>query len=253
MTDQTPAQVQSLNPSNLVELYELDLSLIGHNIQLYFTPSQQSGLNLSFGGIVYTSAAVFISGFKKNSDGSSVEPQFSLANVNHMASAILQTYGDIVGAVVTRRRTFKRFLDFLDDGVTANPEADSNTQFLPEIWYVEQKTDHNRTFVRWIVSAITDFSGQMLPGRRIWKDLCERNYRVYVSGTGGSAVFNYTNVNCPYTGTAYFDINGASSTAANDACGKSFKHCLLRFPDPDTLPGYFFPGVQRVQGYVGSS
>lgn len=249
--DQTPSLVQSLSPGAIVELYTLDMSPIGYNTQLYFSPSYQSAHDLSFGGQLYTSAAIKITGFKKNSDGTAVQPSMAVPNVNNLAVSLLQQYGGLIGAKITRRRTFSMFLDFLDDGVTANPFSDPSSQFIPEVWWVEQKTDHNRTYIKWNLASVTDFDNKFLPTRRIWKDLCERTYR-YWDPTANA--FNYQGVTCPYTGGNFFDINGSAQTnPAFDSCGKDYKNCNLRFPNPDVLPGYFFPGVQRLQGYMNGS
>lgn len=238
--DSTPSLVQSLNPGNLVDLYTIDLSVIGFAVQLYFTPSAQSGQNLVYGGITYVSANVQMSGFKKNSDATTVQPELVIPNIDKGGTALVLAYNDLIGAQVTRRRTFQGFLDFLSDGVTPNQFADASSQFIPEIWYIEQKTEHTRSSIKFLLASVTDWNGQFLPTRRVWKDLCERTYRFY---SGGS--FNYTGVTCPYTGSSYFDVNGNATTAAGDYCGKDLKHCTLRYPQPDTLPGYFFPGVER--------
>lgn len=243
MTDQTPALVQSLNPGELIDLYELDMSPIGFNTTLYFTPSSQSGKNISFGNQIYVSAAVQVTGFQKNSDGSAVQPVMMIPNVDKGGTALLATYGGLVGCRVTKRMTFKAFLDFLDDGVTPNPNADSGTQFMPEIWYIEQKTDHTRQFIKFNLKALTELNGKMLPNRRIWKDTCERTYRVWDANANA---FNYTNITCPYTDAAMYDEFGNVTTdPTKDKCGMDYKNCVLRFKDA-TLPGWFFPGVQKV-------
>jgi lambda family phage minor tail protein L len=148
MSDTIPELVQSLNPGAIVELYELDLTAIGYSQHYYFTPSSQNGNDLSFAGQQYTAAPVKITGFKKSSDGQSVQPEFIFPNVNKAGTGLLNTYNDLIGARIIRRRTFASFLEYLDDGVTPNPFADNTSQFIPEVWYVEQKTDHNRAYIK---------------------------------------------------------------------------------------------------------
>ena len=55
--------------------------------------------------------------------------------------------------------------------------------------------------------------------------------------------FNYKDVQCPYTGTRYYDKNNEQVfDKAKDQCSKTLTGCRKRFPG-EPLPLSFFPGL----------
>lgn len=114
--------------------------------------------------------------------------------------------------------------------------------FPTEVYTVERKSAHNRTFVEWQLNAALDQEGKMLPGRQVLRDTCMQRYRTW-NGTS----FDYSKATCPYTGTGYFKADGTATTAALDSCGKKLSDCRLRFGQNGQLPTRKFPGVSRLR------
>lgn len=227
-----------------VELFELDLNPIGFNQKFYFQQGDGQGHNISFGGNVYVPRPIRITGFKKSAEESPAEPTLAIGNLDKGGYSLLSTYGDLLGAKLTRLVTYAEFLDYLVDGVTVNPTADAAAVLMPEIWYLEQKSGATRIQITFRLSSVMDLRGKKIPGRDLLKKVCRRPYRVYNATT---ATFNYPTMvgACPYAGASSFTRNGVSTTAPYDECGKDPEGCKLRFPGA-TLPGWFFPGVRRI-------
>jgi lambda family phage minor tail protein L len=139
-----------------------------------------------------------------------------------------------VGAKVTRITTYRKFLD-------DQPTADPTSYWEPDIWRIERKVVQTPQLVEWELASILDQEGRRLPGRHMLRDACPWIYRRW-AGTG----FDYSTATCPYTGTAYFTVNGdQTGNPADDRCGKHLSDCRKRFPSPQIMPSGAFPGLNK--------
>lgn len=235
MANEFQRDIQSLHHGERVELYILDLNPIGYNQVLYFTPSNFNTGSIAFNGNTYTNASVSAKGFKKSKGEDFAEPTLTVGNVGGLAGGLLASYDGLIGAKVTRLVTFSHYLD-------GEANADAAATFLPEVYWVEQKLNHNKLVVEFKLSAILDLSEMKLPRRRVFKNICERVYRYYDEALGD---FNYAEVECPYAGANYFKRDGSvTSDPSEDECGKDFQSCKLRFPN-EALPTWACPGVRN--------
>ncbi len=235
MANEFQRDIQSLHSGVRVELYALDLTYIGFNEVLYFTPSNFGSIPVSFKGQVYTNASLKASGFKKTKGEDFAEPTLSVGNVGGLAAGLLAAYEGLIGAQLTRTLTLAKYLD-------GGANAATPASHLPEIYWVEQKLNHNKLVVEFKLSAFLDLSETQLPRRRIFKNICEREYRFWDAEAG---VFLYTAAECPYAGANYFKQDGTpTANPAEDACGKDFSSCKLRFPN-EALPTWACPGVRN--------
>jgi lambda family phage minor tail protein L len=241
VTDPLARSVQSLAPGDLVTLFRLDLGPIGVAETWCFTPTPGVGGSVTFGGTTYQAADVEAEGFEVTGQGSIPNPTLRVSNATLMLAGIVLAHDDVVGARVTRIRTFAQYLD---GAVQADPSA-----MLPtEVWYVEQKTKANKSVIEWKLAAATDVEGTELPKRVVCRDYCPWAYRRWKTGT---AAFDYSDVECPFTGSAMFTALGAATTdPAADVCGRKISDCKLRFGDDGILPFGGFPGVglNRITG-----
>lgn len=226
--------IQKLNiNSDLVELYVLDATALGGSVY-YFTPGTLSGTAITFNGVEYSPLPVEITDIEWNGQGSLPRPKMRVSNTNLTFGAFVTSYNDGIGAKVTRKRTFRKYLDEM-------AEADPDAEFPEDIFYIEQKTAQNKYTIEWELISAVDFEDKYLPKNQVL-EYCPHRYRV-MSDEG----FDYTDVTCPYTGTDYFTENGVTTTSGNDKCGKRFRDCRLRYPlDTDELPFKGFPTVGQV-------
>jgi lambda family phage minor tail protein L len=237
------AEVQRLSTDALVHLYTLDATGIGIDLVLRWTPSVIDGSTvpraLSFDGIQYTPYPIEAEGFEWRGKGPAPRPRVRVSNIGNVAGSLIVGYDDLVGAKVTRLRTFARFLDGF-------PNADPTSFIEPDVWFIERKVTHNPVQIEWELSSILDQQGRRLPGRQCMREVCTRAYRVWNPAT---LAFDYTGVTCPYVGTSYWTEDGVPTDAPNDRCGQRLTDCKLRgdVSGWTSLPTWAFPGLARVR------
>lgn len=243
MTNTLPASVasdsQRANVGELVVLFILDATLLGDTIY-YFTQSRFETKAVSWNGHVFQPADCEADGFEMDGQGSMPTPSFRVSNVPdasgyRILNALVASAEDGLGAVLTRIRILRKYLD-------GEPSADPTAIYPLDIFSVERKKTQDDAMIEWELAAAMDQEGSMLPGRLVLRDVCGWQYRKFIIGAG----FDYTDVECPYTGTAYFNaLNQSVATPDLDVCSKKTSGCLLRFPRPLDLPYGGFPGVSR--------
>lgn len=220
--------------SPLVNLFKLDVSVVGGGVH-YFTPGPIGGAIVMFNGISYIPLPVKVEGMEWKGDGKMPRPTISVSNVTLALMAEVNSHNDLVGATVTRIRTYKKYLD-------GQGGADPNAKFPEDIYIVERKIKGNKYLLQFELKAAVDLEGILIPQRQVLP-VCQYIYRYW----NGSAFVYDPHNSCPYTDTDYYDETGAATTADKDKCGGRLFHCKLRFPSThnpdDQLPGRFFPGV----------
>lgn len=157
----------------IVELFELDTREIDSvNGQFYyFTPmtnyvgpeTGQPEEFVKWSGITFTPFPIQVTGFEYTIDGAPPQPKLSVSNTNKILQAAVNSMGDLVGAKLIRYRTFYNFLD-------GQPDADASQRFPDDIFYIDQKTVHNRNVIEWNLISSVERGGIQLPRRQILSD-----------------------------------------------------------------------------------
>jgi lambda family phage minor tail protein L len=228
------ADVQRLEPGAVIELYELDTTVIGGADVLRFTPHgpNELGNDIVWAGNTYVRYPIEASGFERSGQGRLPRPTIRAANVSGVLGAMALSLAGLVGAKLTRTRTFVRYLDAANFA-GGNPQADPNQYLDREIWFVDRKANENAVFIEWELAAAFDVAGVMLPRRQIVQNVCTWRYR---------------SAECGYTGGPVADINDQpTSDSARDQCGKRLRSCKLRFGEHAVLPFGAFPGAGLVR------
>lgn len=224
------AEIQSLSPSAIIELFTLDMSIHDQPAKHFHAGTNGLEQAIVWGGVTHTPLPVEASGFDITSKGTLPRPKFLLANVGGLFSADVDLYDDLVGCKVIRQRTFARYLDAINFPGNVNPDADPNQKLPTDLWFVERKVSENRHIIEWELSSAFDLMGVMLPYRQVIQNSCPWRYR---------------GAECGYVGTSYFDkANNVVGTLAADTCAKQLSSCKLRFGDA-VLPFGGFPGAVR--------
>lgn len=225
--------IQAFNADAIIELFTLDVTPIGGAVYR-FTSNTDGGDAIYHDGNLYAPVPLEAEGFEQTSQGAYPTPKIRISNANPVINAAVNEYGGLEGAILTRLKTFAKFLD---DGDTPDPSA----HFGMDVYTVERKSSQNKVYIEWELSASIDQQGRHLPNRSILRNTCTHRYRYYDGGD-----FDYTDVSCPYTGTSYFNENGVPVTnPADDECGRRNSDCRLRFGESGILPTRAFPGVGR--------
>lgn len=108
------AEAAKLSYSPLVELYTIDATTLGMGTPIrYHNYNVGSGSYVVFKGETYHPFPLEVKGYEFRTSGELARPTLKLANISATISTLCILYNDLVGAKVTRRRTFARFLDYL--------------------------------------------------------------------------------------------------------------------------------------------
>ena len=230
------SEIQKLNPSAIIELFELDTrNYTGGTILRFHAGTNELKTPVIWQGNTYSPLPVEITGFEWRSTGSIPRPKARVANVTGLLSATLQSMDDLIGSKVTRIRTFVKYLDSVNFP-SANPLADPSAEFTRDVFFINQKTMENKYYIEFELAAMLDVQGIKLPRRMYIANVCPWLYR----GT-----------ECGYTGAAVANENDElTADISKDACGKRIDSCNLRFPNNNSgagLPYGGFPGVAIVR------
>lgn len=226
---------QKLNPSAIISLFTLDATFVGGPV-LRFVQSSDGLNSVVYGGVTYEPIDVEFSGMETSGLGAFPTPKISVSNNSAVVQALVNTYGDLNGCSVSRIRTYERFLD-------GRADSDSQAFFGPDQYRIERKADDTPEYIEWELSTSIDQEGRQIPGRIIITNTCAWKYRVWDEDAGD---FDYSKAQCPYTGSAMYDINDAVVTdGARDKPSRTLNCCKLRFGADQPLPFGGFPGVPR--------
>ncbi|NBT75527.1 MAG: phage minor tail protein L [Betaproteobacteria bacterium] len=229
-------ELAALAPNAIIELFQLQLvaALHGSSDTYYFHAGVNAAVtgNITWNGQTYIRLPIQAEGFEYGNTGTLPRPTLSVANLGGEISALLLlanafTPGnDLGGAIVTRIRTLKKFLD---GEATADPHA----KFADEVWYIDRKSAETRDVVQWELASKFDLAGMMLPKRQIIANICQWQYR---------------SAECGYTGSSYWNAKDEPvATLGADKCGKRLSSCKLRFGATSPLPFGSFPGAGLTQ------
>jgi len=231
-------ELQKSDAGILVTMYEIDLLRFGGTILRFTSGSDGAGNTIAFNSNSYPPLPITIDGFEAASNTAFPRPRMKVSNILNAVSSVMANFNDLLGAEVTRIRTFSQFLDGF-------PEADPAAKFPDDIFIIDRKVLQNNLIVEWELASILDQEGAKIPNRVIHKNGCPLIYRRFDTSFPGN--FDTTRATCPYGGSAAFDANDNATTQDKDVCAKRLSSCKLRFPSPEIVPLESFPGVGRTR------
>lgn len=230
-----------------VLLFTVDLTTIGGAVYHFCNTINSNGTSISFDGTAYAYVPCIMEGIEYSADGRPPQPTFQIATVGAPTSALIANHNDLRGATITRVHTLGKYLDFLSDGTTVNPQADGTAQMPSATFIVVQKQSANNTGASFLLASPIDMEGAKLPLGVVKKRFCDQVYRI---NNNGSFVYSGRANPCPWAGTSgdapYYDENNQPTTAAKDKCSKSLQGCLARFGEDQDLPFGGFVGVKGI-------
>lgn len=228
------SELHNLEPSAIIELYELDLtSFPGGQILRFHAGTNELRQDLFWAGNTYYRYNIEISGISQSSSGAFPRPSIKVANIMGEISILLMQYGDLIGAKLTRIRTLKKYIDAINFVSGVNPSADPNAKLAYDVFYIERKVNESFDIVEFECVSPLDLSGLKLPRRQIIQNSCP---------------FKYKSSDCGYAGAAMFDkIDMPTADPLKDSCGKKLKSCKLRFGENAELPFGGFPGAGLIR------
>lgn len=164
------AEQQKLEPDFVVELFTLDASSFGGGTLNFFSGTSRLQQNVVWDGVTYYALPIESKGFEYRSRGELPRPRIAFANLNGTISALAQSFDDLLGAKLIRRRTFARHLD--------GASSPSTTVKFPEdIFYINRKVSENQLFIEFELATSFELDGVMFPRRQVVANLCTARYR----------------------------------------------------------------------------
>jgi len=242
------SELQKINPSSIIELFELELFANIHGASFTYrfhagTNALSTNGNIVWDGNTYSALPIEVEGFEYNAEsGSLPRPTVRVANLLGSITAILldvntTTPGnDLTGAKLTRIRTLVRYIDAVNFTGGTNPYGtpDTSSTLPSEVYYLARKVAETRDAVEFEAAGKFDLAGIRAPKRQCSANLCPWIYK-------GSE--------CGYSGSSYFDENDkAVEASADDVCGKRLSSCQARFGATAELPFGAFPGIGAFNG-----
>ena len=95
-----------------------------------------------------------------------------LTNVTKLLLPAVISLGDLVGAKLTRWRTFTKYLD-------GQPTADPTCYFAPNHYYVEMMTNLDEEYLEWQLASRLDREGIRLPREQVLRDVNSPGVAIY--------------------------------------------------------------------------
>lgn len=231
------SDIQKLNPGSLIEFFTLDATGIGGEVFNFHAGTNGLQNDVVWQGVSYARYPVEADGFELKATGTAPRPKLRASNIGGVLGRAVKDIDDLVGAKITRKRTFVRYLDAVNfaDG---NPYADPNVAFSDDVYFVDRKSAENKVMIEWELVSAMDLAGVKLPSRQIIANYCTWKYR-------GSE--------CNYTGGPCADFTDAPTTDPDaDNCGHRLASCRLRFAKSNGGNGVLrfggFPAAGLVRG-----
>ena len=242
------SEAQKLNPSSIIELYELDTrNHVGGEIFRFHAGVNGLQSYITWKGNQYVPFPIQAEGFEWKGSGTLPRPRVTIANVTGLLGAAVREMDDLIGSRLTRLRTFSKYLDAVNFP-GGNPLADPTAEFARDVFFINRKVTENKFLIEFELASMLDVHGVKLPKRMIISNVCSWKYR---------------GPECGYTGGPIADQKDVATTdPAQDQCGKRVESCKLRFPLADQaqmptfgsgdaggqgLPFGGFPGVAIVR------
>lgn len=227
------SEIQKLAPSAVVELFVLDATALGGTVTYFHAGTNELRASVVWQGQAYSPYPVEASGFERSGQAPQPQPKMRVANVTGIITALNKELDDLVGAKVTRKRTFLKYLDAVNFTGGTNPTADPAVAFPDEIWFVNRKAEENEVFVDYELASASDVAGVQIPRRQVIANVCTWQYR---------------SAECSYAGGAVADKNDVPTTVlADDQCSKKLRACKMRFGDFAQLPYGGFPSAGLIR------
>ena len=238
--DVVERELYSLEPSAIIELFELHLTeeINGVNLTYYYhAGTNELVQDIVFGGVTYSAVPIEVDGFEVTTKGTLPRPRMTIANADGAITALLLTYNPLQ-AEVRRIRTCKKFLDAVNFPDSLNPTADPTAMFNGgyESWYIDRVATENPQVVEFELIGKLDLTNLRLPKRQVVEH-CPWRYKGEECGYQPGALFNLS--------------NEPVADPAQDQCAKNIRACELRFPkgqgignNDSLLPFGGFPGAR---------
>ena len=216
-----------LDLSARIELFVIDSRNLGGELMHFHNGTNSLSQPVVWQGLTYHPMPIEADGFEVRAHGAAPRPKIRVSNVYGLIGVLLEQYGGLEGAEVTRKITHARYLDAVNFPGGVNPDSNPNEHYPDDVWIVDRVSRDDGLAVEWELSSPMDLEGAAVPKRKCDALVCGAQYR---------------SADCGYTGPAVARADDTpTSDPALDECGLLLSSCRLRFGK--VLPFGGFPGA----------
>jgi|TARA_Y100000052_G_C2942613_1_gene81661 lambda family phage minor tail protein L len=190
------SELQSINPSSLIELFKLELvegthyatgnpSSVPTVFRFHSGTSMNSNANIVWQGETYQRFPITASGFEFTGSGQIPRPTLQMSNLGGITRSgnvisvtdlliIVNTTtpnNDLLGATLRRIKVLASSLDNANFAGGSNPFGTPNSNELPqEIFQIDRKTIESRDIVEFELVSRLDTENKRIPARQITRN-----------------------------------------------------------------------------------
>lgn len=172
------SELQKINPSAIIELFELHLIASIHGSSAIYRwhsgSNQNNNGELVWQGNSYTRMPIEAEGFEFTGQGQIPRPTLSISNVLSTLTTLMASVNaftpanDLNGAKLVRIRTTADNIDAVNFADGTNPfGTPSSNKFDDEIFFLDRKVIENRHVVQYEMRGENDHENVKLPKRQI--------------------------------------------------------------------------------------
>ena len=187
------SELQSLNPSSLIELFTLQLVEGTHYatgnpdrvptiFRFHSGTSMNSKANIIWQGNTYERFPIVAEGFEFSGKGQIPRPQLTMSNLGGISRSgsvlsvtdlliivnLTTPHNDLLGATLTRLLVLASSLDNANFSSGSNPFGTPNSNELPqEIYVIDRKMSESRNLVQFELTAANDTQNKRVAARQV--------------------------------------------------------------------------------------
>jgi lambda family phage minor tail protein L len=174
------------SPSLVIELFAISDILNSDEIIRFHGGVNELRESIIFDSKEYFYIPLEADGFAIAGDGAMVRPMLRMINIDGFLSNYIIDKNDLVGASLSRIRTFFKFLDKenfhnYDQDVefwnSKGVNPDSGSKLRPETWVINRKTRENKYLVEFEVVSPLELENVSVPRRQIINNFCPWKFR----------------------------------------------------------------------------
>lgn len=256
--------LQSISPSAVIELFELQLVQALHGstdvYRFHAGVSLNSYSTVYWNGQSYSRMPIEAEGFEYTGNGQLPQPKVRISNINGTVTALLLivngiTAGnDLIGAKVVRIRTLARYLDAVNFPGSVNPYGapDPNVEMPRETYYITQKSIETRDIVEFTLASAFDLQGVRAPKRQCISNICQWIYKgdgcAYTPVASFSGTYSSKSLSATYSQTTT-TITVTSTSHGIDAGDQVY----LNFTSGTAVSGYYFVDTAATNTFTVTS
>ena len=106
-TQKINVEINNLESTSIIDLYELDLSVYNVGIFRFHAGTNGIQTNIIWQGNDYQALPIEVESIESKADGTLPRPTLTIANINGAISKVINSYDDLIGLKVRRKRTYK--------------------------------------------------------------------------------------------------------------------------------------------------